>query len=256
MESTLKHQIKVGIFATIGLVMFCLSVILLGGDKFFLKKTYELKVRLPQVQGLGRGSVVSLSGVVVGNVTDITFIDKSTDVAVHMNIEAGVQPRITEGSKVTVKTQGALGDKYIYIEPGPVDATALKAGAIVETDKTPDFLDVISARGAEIGQVVEVIKEVRELFQNINQDGKSRKLMGNLVASTETLNQFLTEGREAFKTMNSVMKKVDKGTGTLGALVNDPSLHNRMTSFMGEAPRNKFLKPLIRDSIQTNEQKK
>ena len=252
----LKQQIKVGIFATIGLVMFLLSVILLGGDKFFLKKVIEYKVQLPQVQGLGRGSVVSLSGVVVGNITDIDFIPGSTEVAVHMNIEASVQNRITEGSKATVKTQGALGDKYVYIDPGPVDAAPLKPGSFIETDKTPDFLDLIASKGAQIGEVVEVIKEVRLLFQNINQDNRSRKLMQNLVTSTETLNQFLGEGREAFKTMNSVMKKVDKGQGTLGSLINDPSMYNRMMGFMGESPRNKFLKPLIRDSIQTNEQKK
>lgn len=264
MESSLRHEIKVGIFTAVGLVLFFLSVILLGGDKFFLKKTYELKVRLAQVQGLGRGSVVSVVGVPVGNVSEITFVPGSTDVQVHMNIEYAMRERITEGSKASVKTQGALGDKYIYIEPGPPDAPALKDGAILETDRTPDLLDLIASKGAEFGQIIEVIKEVRTLFANMNSDGKSAKLMSNLVTTTENLSSFLVEGRETFRLlrteaigpMASVMKKVDKGQGTLGALINDPSLHNRISGFFGEAPRNKFLKPLIRDSIQTNEQRK
>lgn len=264
MESSLRHEIKVGIFTAVGLVLFFLSVILLGGDKFFLKKTYELKVRLEQVQGLGRGSVVSVVGVPVGNVTEITFVPGSTDVQVHMNIEYAMRDRITEGSKASVKTQGALGDKYIYIEPGPPDAPALKDGAILETDRTPDLLDLLASKGAEFGQIIEVIKEVRQLFANMNSDGKSAKLMTNLVTTTENLSAFLVEGRETFRLlrtetiapMASVMKKVDKGQGTLGALINDPSLHNRISGFFGEAPRNKFLKPLIRDSIQTNEQRK
>lgn len=190
MESSLRHEIKVGIFAFIGLVLFFLSVILLGGDKFFLKKTYELKVRLVQVQGLGRGSVVSVVGVPVGNVTDITFVPGSTEVQVHMNIEYAMRERITQGSKASVKTQGALGDKYIYIEPGPPDAPALNDGAILETDRTPDLLDLISSKGAEFGQIIEVIKEVRQLFANMNSDGKSAKLMSNLVTTTENLSAF------------------------------------------------------------------
>ncbi|MGE4133840.1 MAG: MlaD family protein [Bdellovibrionales bacterium] len=263
MESSLSHQIKVGIFTVVGIVMFCVSVILLGGDQFFLKKTYELKIKLPQVQGLARGSVVSLMGLPVGNVREINFISGSTDVEVLVNVEQAYQKRITQGSLASVKTQGALGDKYIYIEAGPLDAPAIQEGGFVETDRSPDILDVIAEKGAEIGEIVEVIKEVRKLFANINSDGKSAKLMGNLVQTTETLNQFLGEAKETMRIMrtetlapmSSVMKKMDRGQGTMGALINDRSLHDKLSNFFGESPRNRFLKPLIRDSIQTNEKK-
>lgn len=264
METTLSHEIKVGIFAAVGLLLFCLSIILLGGDKYFFRSSYDLKVRMPQVQGLGRGSVVSLTGVPVGNVEKIDFVPQSSEVEITLSLQRNVQNRITEGSMASVKTQGALGDKYIYIEPGPITAMPLKDGALLVTDKTPDFLDIIASKGAEMGEVVEVIKEVRILFANINRDGRSARLMTNLVESTGELNKTMVEARETFKSMRndmliplaSVMKKLDKGQGTLGALINDPSLYTRITGMLGEAPRNKFLKPLIRDSIQTNEQKK
>lgn len=263
MESSLSKEIKVGVFAAAGVVLFCLSIILLGGDKWFFADTYQLKVRLPQVQGLAIGSVVTLTGVQVGNISDINFIEKSSDVEVTVSIDRKVQPRITEGSKASVKTQGALGDKYVYVEPGPGDAPALKDGAILETDRSPDFLDLIASKGAELGEVVNVIKEVRVLFENMNRDGRSGKLMTNLISASDEFSRFMVEARETFKMMrneaivpmSSVMKKVDRGEGTLGALVNDPSLHNRISNFFGETPRNKFLKPLIRDSIQASEKK-
>ena len=264
METTLSHEVKVGIFAVVGIVLFCLSVILLGGDRFVFSHTYTLKIHMAQVQGLGRGSVVSLSGVPVGNVENIDFVPGSMDVEVAVRVQKAVQPKITEGSLASIKTQGALGDKYIYITPGPISATPLQDGAMLPVDKTPDFLDIIASKGAEMGEIVEVIKEVHVMFENINHDGRSAKLMSNLVDSSEQLSKFLTEGRETFKAlrndaiapMASVMKKVDSGQGTLGALVNDPSLHNRLMSFLGEPQRNKFLKPLIRDSIETNEKPK
>lgn len=264
MDTTLSHEIKVGIFMVTGVILFCISVVMLGGDKFFFSKSYYLKVHMAQVQGLGRGSVVSLTGVPIGNVEEIGFIPGSMDVEVSMRLQKSVQPRITEGSLASVKTQGALGDKYIYIEPGPIGATPLADNAVLPMDKTPDFLDIIAQKGAELGEVVEVIKEVRLLFQNINRDGRSAKLMTNLVDSSEQLRMFLSEGRETFHLLRtetlgplaSVMRKLDNGQGTLGALINDSTLHNRLTNMFGESPRNKFLKPLIRDSIQTNETKK
>jgi phospholipid/cholesterol/gamma-HCH transport system substrate-binding protein len=264
METTLSHEIKVGIFALIGVVLFCLSIILLGGARFIFSHTYTLKVHMPQVQGLAKGSVVSLSGVPVGNIEEIAFVPGTANVEVSLGIQMAVQPRITEGSLASVKTQGALGDKYVYIEPGPAAAPPIQSGAVLPMDKTPDLFDVIASKGAELGQIVEVIKEVHTLFQNINEDGRSRKLMSNLVDSSEQLGKFLTEGRETFKSLrvdaiaplSSVMKKIDSGQGSLGALINDPSLHNRLMGMLGEPPRNKFLKPLIRDSIETHEQKK
>ncbi|MGE0526388.1 MAG: MlaD family protein [Bdellovibrionales bacterium] len=264
MEASLKHEIKVGLFTMAGVILFAVSVILLGGDKWFFTSRYELKVRLPEVQGLGRGSVVTLAGVPVGNVGEIKFIAGSTDVEVSLGLNADIQHRITEGSLASIKTQGALGDKYIYIEPGPVDAPALKDGAILQVDPKPDLIDMIASKGAELGEIVNVIKEVRVLFENINRDGRSAKLMANLTESTGQMSQLVRETREtmrllrqdAIQPMASVMKKLDKGQGTLGALINDPSLHNRLTGFFGEAPRNRFLKPLIRDSIQTHEKKK
>lgn len=264
METTLSHEIKVGIFAVVGIVLFCLSIILLGGDKFFLTPTYYLHIRMPQAQGLGKGSVVVLSGVPVGNVDKINFIDKSSEVEIVISLQKAVQNRVTEGSQASVKTQGALGDKYIFIQPGPLDATPLKDGAILAVDKTPDFLDIIASKGAEMGEVVEVIKEVRLLFASLNRDGRTGRLISNLVESSDQFGRTMVEMRETMKLMRtdaivplaSVMKKLDKGQGTLGALINDSSLHQRLTSLLGEAPRNKFLKPIIRDSIETNEQKR
>ncbi|MBX3023114.1 MAG: MCE family protein [Bdellovibrionales bacterium] len=264
METSLRTQIKVGVFAVLGVVLFCLSIVLLGGNKSFFTDTYDLKVRLPQVQGLGRGSVVTLTGVQVGNIDEINFIENSSDVEVTLKLQEAVQKRITEGSKASVKTQGALGDKFIYIEPGSPTNPPLKDGAILETDKTPDLIDMIASKGAELGEIVSVIKEVRLLFENINKDGRSAKLMSNLVESTDQFGKFMVEARETFRLMRTdaiepmagVMRKIDNGQGTLGALINDPSLHNRITSFFGDSPRNKFLKPLIRESIQTNESKK
>jgi|GEM_PF-1508785 len=262
MESSYTKEIKVGIFALIGVVLFCLSIILLGGNRVFTS-SYVLKVRLPQVQGLAVGSVVSLTGVQIGNIKAIDFVPGSTDVEVTLSVNESMRHRITEGSKASVKTQGALGDKYIYVEPGPAEAKPLADNGVIETDRTPDFLDLIASKGAEMGEIVNVIKEVRILFENINKDGKSAKLISNLVVASDEFGQTMKEARETFRIMRtetfapmaSIMKKVDRGDGTLGALVNDPSLHNRISNFFGEQPRNKFLKPMIRDSIQTNEKK-
>lgn len=137
METSLRNEIKVGIFATVGLILFCVSIIMLGGARSLFTRSYELKIHIPQAQGLGKGSVVTLVGLQIGNIDRITFAEGSSDVEVVVRIDKGVQNRITEGSKATVKTQGALGDKFIYIEPGPMGNPPLQDQALLEMDRTP-----------------------------------------------------------------------------------------------------------------------
>lgn len=253
MESSLSNEIKVGIFVIVGIICFCVAVLLLGGDKMFFQKTYVLKVHLPQVQGLASGSVVSLSGVPVGNIVDLQFVNQAKEIEVTMELDLAVQPRITEGTFASVKTQGALGDRYIYLEPGPLDAAPIKEGEFVKADQTPDFLDMISAKGSELNQIFEVIKEMKTLIHTFNADNRTGKLMDNLVTGSANFNQLMVEGRQTMSHLSNVSKKLDEGKGTLGSLINDPAIHNRIMSLIGDSPRNKFLKPLIRDTIQSNE---
>ena len=57
---------------------------------------------------------------------------------------------ITENSRASVRTQGALGDKFVYIEPGDLSAKALKDGDFLTSDASGDILDMIAEKGQEL----------------------------------------------------------------------------------------------------------
>jgi phospholipid/cholesterol/gamma-HCH transport system substrate-binding protein len=52
----------------------------------------------------------------------------------------------------------------------------------------------------------------------------------------------------------SVVAKVDSGQGTLGALVNDPSLYDDVKTLLGRANRNRAVKFLIRRTLGSDEE--
>lgn len=253
MEVTLTKEIKVGIFAALGLLAFLASIILLGGDKIFFKSTYNLRVAFEDVQGLSRGSVVSLEGVPVGNVHSMHFVPQSKKIEVSMDIDTQFQSRITAGSLASVKTQGALGDKYIFIQSGPLGGPPLAENALVDTNTEGDLFDVISKKGAEFAQILEVFKEVKELVHSMNAENRMGNLMKNMVQSSDQLKDVLAESKKPLARLDSILAKIDRGDGTLGALINDPTLHSRLTQMFGGNTRNKFLTPMIRESIKESE---
>ena len=120
MESSRSAQFKVGILIGLGILFFIVTVILLGGNKTFFKPTVFYKAYFKQVQGLGSGSVVQMLGIPIGNISKIEFVnvEGSEKLNVIMRIDKAYQEKITKGTRVEIRTQGALGDKYIYLIPG------------------------------------------------------------------------------------------------------------------------------------------
>ncbi|MGZ3771450.1 MAG: MlaD family protein, partial [Bdellovibrio sp.] len=126
MESQGSTQVKVGIFITVGTILILASIFFLGADKSIFTKYVRLHSYFDQVQGLAVGSVVSLSGVTVGNVESITFVSEKNSLDVKMKIDQKFINRIRQGSQVEIRTQGALGDKFIFIIPGDPKNTVVK----------------------------------------------------------------------------------------------------------------------------------
>lgn len=264
MESNSKHDLKVGIFALIGLILLGLSIFLIGGDRFLFKSQYQLKAYFDEIQGLDKGSEVSLSGIVVGNITAIEFSDKNNKILVYMDIDTEYQNRITKGSTASIKTKGALGDRFIYINPGSMSEKALSDKDLLPVESG---MDIFEQGEKGLGRAVDVIDEMYVLLKNINKDNRSALTMANIHESSQNLKGLIVEahgllkdirGRKqdkglqnAIENLSSLTQKLDDGEGTLGALINDPGLYNKLVQILGGSPRNQYLKPLIRNTIKT-----
>jgi phospholipid/cholesterol/gamma-HCH transport system substrate-binding protein len=264
-KAPLSHQIKVGIFVAIGAVLTSISLFLVGGEGM-IKSHVTLHARFDSVQGLNEGSVVSLSGIHIGNIQKFVFIPEENKLDVLMKIETDYLPRITEGSSVEIRTQGALGDKYIYINPGPPSARPLKDGAVIEVLKASDIMAVLSEKGNEAGKIFDIIKEIDKFAKSLNEENRVDRIMNNMAATTAELRIAAKDSREliselrdqkkisgSFEKLDRILTKIDRGEGTLGALINDNSLHESLKAMVGAPDKKKSLKSLIRSSIEKSE---
>lgn len=270
MEPVGKNQMKVGIFVAIGLVVILLSILLLGGDRLFLRSKVYLYAEFDHVQGLAPGSVVSIAGVTVGNIRSISFVPAANKLRVKMRIDADFLDRVTAGSTVEIRTQGALGDKFIYIQPGDPQGKSLDAESTLPMQKSTDLMGIISERGSEADKFFEIINEVHTLMKSINQDNRVGQIIANFYEASKGLKatsgdaekmmaelrtQSHPKFRDALDRVDRILAKVDRGEGTLGALINDSSLHESLKGILGTSERKKTIKSLIRGSIEKSEEK-
>ncbi len=265
MEGNRKTQIRVGIFLGLGLLAALISILALGGEKSLFRTFIHLKANLEQVQGLAPGSVVSLSGVAIGNIEDITFGEGPTSLQVQMKIDKKFKSRIPKNSTVEIRTQGALGDKFIYIIPGDFTQGMIESGDVLLPAVATDLFNIISEKSGELTKVFEIVNEVHKLMRAVNSEARPEKMMRNFAEASISMKEAALDAKklvgelrsqnpaslaDSMKKINSILTKIDKGEGTLGSLINDNSLHEQLRTVFGGSPRKQYIQTILQNSIE------
>lgn len=271
MKASTKLEYKVGLFIAVGVLVFMVTVLMLGADKTLFTRYVHLKTRFSEVNGLFAGSVVSLAGVPVGNVDSIVFVPGESKLEVDLKIDRQFRDRLTEGLIAEVRTQGALGDKYVFLNPGPLNAKTLPDGSLVQASEQ-DIMKLLTSREDGVARIVNVIKELDILLASINQNGKLGQTIANMSEVSTKLKSTLGQVdlvladihgempqnhkvRASLERLSSILDKIDSGKGTLGALINDPSIAQSLKGMLGGSPRNKYVKDMLRETLKESSEK-
>lgn len=268
MEQTAKKfEYKVGAFVALGLLAIMISVLALGGNRMVLTRYSYYTTEFSEVSGLFVGSVISLQGLPIGNVKTISFSQKANRLSILLAIDSKFADRIKKGTSAEIRTQGALGDKYIFLSPGDPTAETLATGTAIESTESGDILKIITDKDQGISQFFDLLKEMRILMASLNSQGRPAKLMENVTDVTgqmrvtmKTLDALLKDLHneipknqklnQAVTDLASILQKIDKGQGSLGALINDPSIHQSLKSLLGGSQRQSYIKNVLKETIQ------
>ena len=261
----MSFQVRVGLFVSLGVIGFCVLVTLLGGE-FTIFKTYSyLYAEMEQVQGLTRGSVVSLAGMNIGNIEKISFSEHKKTLTLKMRIQPQYLDRVKVDSVADTRTQGALGDKYVYISSGSEGSASVKDGDTVPTLKSTDLLEMIAGKSSSAEKAFEIVDEIYKIVKTVNADNRLDHMIGNITDATQDLKLAAADGHrimselssknvdkvnDSIARLDSILTKIDRGDGSLGALINDPSIHEKLKAMLGSDTRKQAIQSVIRDSLK------
>jgi phospholipid/cholesterol/gamma-HCH transport system substrate-binding protein len=140
--STRTIEIMVGLFVAAGiaaLFMLAMKVSNLatyGGDE-----GYIISASFDNIGGLKVRSLVSASGVRVGQVTGIEYDSDGYEARVTMSIDPQYD-KFPVDTAASIMTSGLLGEQYIGLQPG-AEEEYLKAGSEVELTQSALVLEQI-----------------------------------------------------------------------------------------------------------------
>ena len=120
MENNGGHfkKLAAGLFFIVGLALIEISVFFIGIDRGLTEPKFQVTVLFNQVGGLVVGSPIRISGVDVGIVGAVDFLNEPIDgrsLKVRMDIFKKYEFEFRKCSKVSIRTEGVLGQKLIEI---------------------------------------------------------------------------------------------------------------------------------------------
>jgi phospholipid/cholesterol/gamma-HCH transport system substrate-binding protein len=203
-----KFKIRLGAFIVGGVVLFVLAVFVIGKQKNLFNPVYKLTATFFNVSGLQVGNNVRFSGINVGIVNNIKIINDST-VRVDMLIRKNVKEFIKTDSKVTIGSEGLIGDKLVTVSQGSADSAEAPAGRElastepVETDAIMASLQVTAGHAEVISeQLAEIMYKVNNgdgILSRLIQDSTMAVNLDATMLNLRTSTKGLSENMEAVK---------------------------------------------------------
>ncbi len=116
--NTRKTEILVGLFIAAGLsALFMLAMKVSNLNIYSNDDGYEIIANFDDASGLKVKSPVTMAGVLIGRVSDISFDAKTFEAVVRIRVESQYDT-LPKDTSASIYTAGLLGEKYIGLEPG------------------------------------------------------------------------------------------------------------------------------------------
>lgn len=216
-------QLRVGITVIISATALAVLIILMSGTGGVFSKRITLKSKFVNTGGLRVGSLVSLQGVNIGNVTAIKIAPgvKDTPVEVTMKINTEYLDSIKKDSVAALSSAGVLGDLFVDINSKDTKLGTVVDGDVLKSTEHPAIDDLFKAGQNALQNADVLLKRIDGIVAEIESGKGSIGLLLKDPGMYERANKVLGE-------MSILMTEINQGKGSIGKLLKNDEMYNKV----------------------------
>jgi phospholipid/cholesterol/gamma-HCH transport system substrate-binding protein len=235
MKSTRNTRaVTVGIFVLIGIAIFIVAVLALGGQRKTFANTFLVKAIFYDVNGLQNGSNIWFEGVKIGTVHKIEFT-KDARVEVQMNVEEKSKEYIHSNAFAKIGTEGLIGNKIVVIYGGGPPAPALKEGDVLGVEKAVSMDEMMNTLQSNNKNLQDITSNFRIITKRLA-DGegtigkllKDESIANDLQSTLAILKRSAENARQMMNNVNNYTALLQKKGSLANELVTDTVVFNRL----------------------------
>lgn len=214
-----------GAFVLACVVLSILTWLSFGGSLPLQPAGYRITIPLPDASNLYPGADVRMAGVTIGKV--ISVRRTAATAAATVQLDAGDAP-LRSGARALLRTKSLLGEGYLELAPGPVDAPLLRDGAwlrashVAHQQSLDDVLQTFSpTTRARLRQLIKGLSAaVADRSQALNDAlGDAAPATANLATVMQTIGGQQADLRQLVAGSAAVLNALGGREGTLRAAV-------------------------------------
>ena len=138
-------ELVVGLFMVVGMAALIFLALQVSGLSLDSQKdSYRVYAQFDDLGGLSVRGRVSMAGVAIGRVSDVSLDKESAMALVEMEIYAEVD-NLTTDSVASIQTSGLLGDKFVAISVGADEEYLQDGDTIFDTQSALNLEKLIGA---------------------------------------------------------------------------------------------------------------
>ena len=210
-KKELTKELLAGLFFFLGIFLLVTFVIILGGNKGLAQSKFQVTVLYRNVGGLMEGAPVRLSGVNVGTVDNVEFLNQEFDgrrVEVTLNILSQYRKQLENNLRFTIQTEGILGEKLIEIDvlrEGP--KADLKNPVIGEDPLDVEDMAEVFAKAAEsFTKTADQLSQIDVVGLSSVMEDSSQSLL----ITSRGINEIMEELQEITKKTKRLLDRVEQ----------------------------------------------
>ncbi len=193
----MKKMALLGLFIFGAMLILFAGVFVIGNQQRMFTRSYHLRAEFPTVAGLLSGAEVRIGGVRKGTVEEIRLPSTpGGKVLVSMSLDSSTRNLVKQDSIAAIETEGLLGNKFLALSFGSPEAAGVK-----------DWDTIASAVPLDVSDLLKKTSDIMDTTHS-------------------TMKHFETTSAH----IATITARIDRGDGTIGALLNERTLYNQLTA--------------------------
>jgi phospholipid/cholesterol/gamma-HCH transport system substrate-binding protein len=246
----ITKEIKTGILVLSSIALFIWGYSYLKG-RDLLNEYKIIYVEYDNVEGLASNAPVTINGLIVGKVSNITLQNTTGKLLVELQVKSSFP--FSKSSIIAIYEPGLIGGKQIQIIPNFDDKNLAVNGDTLKSDVKKGLTDLVADKLSPLQEKVEkMVVNADLLLKNLNDvlDTKSKE---NLKSSISNLNETLAGFNTAAKNVNAILgdnkSKID---GTLTNLNKVSSDFTKISDSLSKANLGQIVRNLEKTLVNVD----